>query len=152
MTLSVTSPAFKNGSPIPAIYTCKGDDTSPALSWNDSPSNIKSFALIMEDPDAPGGVWVHWVIYNIPASARGLQAASPTQAQLADGSLNGVNSWGKLGYGGPCPPSGTHRYFLKFYALDAMLNLSSSANKQQVLSAMQNHILAQGELMGTVSK
>ena len=152
MTLSITSSAFKNGSTIPAVYTCKGDDTSPALSWKDPPSNTKSFALIMEDPDAPGGIWVHWVIYNIPASARGLQAAAPTQAQLADGSLNGVNSWGELGYGGPCPPSGTHRYFFRLYALDAMLNLSSGANKGQVLSAMQNHILAQGELMGTVSK
>jgi len=152
MTLSITSSAFKNGSTIPAVYTCKGDDTSPALSWNDPPSNTKSFALIMDDPDAPGGIWVHWVIYNIPASARGLQAAAPTKAQLADGSLNGVNSGGKLGYGGPCPPSGTHHYFFKLYALDAILNLSSGANKQQVLSAMQNHILAQGELMGTVSK
>ena len=106
----------------------------------------------MDDPDAPGATWIHWVIYNIPASARGLQEAAPTKAQLADGSFNGVNSWGKLGYGGPCPPSGTHRYFFKLYALDAMLNLSPGANKQQVLSAMQNHILAQGELMGTVSK
>ncbi len=152
MTLSVTSPAFKNGSPIPVVYTCKGDDTSPALSWSDPPSNTKSFALIMDDPDAPGGIWVHWVIYNIPTSMHGLQAAAPIKAQLADGSLNGVNSWKKLGYGGPCPPSGTHRYFFKLYALDAMLNLSSGANKQQLLSAMQNHILAQGELMGTVNK
>ena len=106
----------------------------------------------MDDPDAPGGMWVHWVIYNIPASARGLQEATSNQAQLADGSLNGVNSWGKLGYGGPCPPSGTHRYFFKLYALDAMLNLSSGANKEQLLSAMQNHVLTQGELMGTFGK
>lgn len=152
MTLSIASPAFKNGSAIPTVYTCKGKDTSPALSWNDPPSNTKSFALIMDDPDAPGGTWIHWVIYNIPASARGLQAATSNQAQLADGSLNGVNSWGKLGYGGPCPPSGTHRYFFKFYALDMMLDLSSGANKEQLLSAMQKHILAQGELMGTFSK
>ncbi|MFZ1040040.1 MAG: YbhB/YbcL family Raf kinase inhibitor-like protein [Anaerolineales bacterium] len=152
MTLSVTSPAFKSGSPIPAVYTCKGDNTSPALSWTDPPSNTKSFALTMDDPDAPGGIWVHWVIYNIPASARGLQVAAPAKAQLTDDSLNGVNSWGKLGYGGPCPPSGTHRYFFKLYALDTLLDLASGANKQQVLSAMQNHILAQGELMGTVSK
>jgi len=152
MTLSIASSAFKNGSPIPAVYTCKGDDTSPALAWNDPPSNTKSFALIMDDPDAPGGTWIHWVIYNIPASARGLQADAPTKAQLADGSLNGLNSWGKLGYGGPCPPSGTHRYFFKLYALDTMLDLPSGANKQKLLSAMQNHILAQDELMGTVSK
>ena len=152
MNLSITSSAFKNGSPIPAIYTCKGNDTSPALSWNDPPSNTKSFALIMDDPDAPGGTWVHWVIYNIPASARGLQEATPTKIQLADGSLNGVNSWGNLGYGGPCPPSGTHRYFFKLYALDTMLDLPSGASKQKLLSAMQDHILAQGELMGTFSK
>jgi Raf kinase inhibitor-like YbhB/YbcL family protein len=152
MTLSITSSAFNNGSSIPDVYTCKGSDTSPALAWNDPPSGTKSFALIMDDPDASSGTWVHWVIYNIPASARGLQAAAPIQAQLADGSLNGVNSWSKLGYGGPCPPGGTHRYFFKLYALDAVLNLSSGANKGQLLSAMQGHILAQGELIGTFSK
>ncbi len=152
MTLSVTSSAFHNGQPIPAIYSCKGDDTSPALMWDVPPVGTKSFALIMDDPDAPGGTWVHWVIYNIPASSRGLQAAAPTKAQLSDGSLNGVNSWKKLGYGGPCPPSGTHRYYFKLYALDTMLSLSSSANKEKLLSTMQGHILAQGELMGTFSK
>ena len=152
MTLSITSPAFKNGSPIPALYSCKGRDTSPALSWNDAPSGTKSLALIMDDPDAPGGTWVHWVTYNIPASASGLQGAAPAQAQLEDGSLNGINSWGKPGYGGPCPPNGTHRYFFKLYALDTLLSLPSGANKQNLLSAMQNHVLAQGELMGTFSK
>jgi Raf kinase inhibitor-like YbhB/YbcL family protein len=152
MALSIASPAFKNGSPIPVLYSCKGRDISPALSWSDAPTGTKSLALIMDDPDAPGDTWVHWVIYNIPASAGGLQEAAPAQAQLADGSLNGTNSWGNLGYGGPCPPSGTHRYFFKLYALDTMFGLPSGANKQKLLSAMQNHILAQGELMGTFSK
>ena len=152
MTLSITSPAFKNSSSIPAIYTCISKNVSPALAWSGQPSATKSFALIMDDPDAPGGTWVHWVIYNIPASARGLQEAAPTTAQLADGSLNGVNSWGNLGYGGPCPPSGTHRFFFKLYALDTMPDLPSGANKQKLLSVMQDHVLAQGELMGTFSK
>ena len=152
MALSITSPVFKNGSPIPALYSCKGRDISPALSWSDAPAGTRSLALILDDPDAPGGTWVHWVIYNIPASAGGLQEAAPIQAQLADGSLNGINSWGKLGYGGPCPPSGTHRYFFKLYALDTMLSLPSGANKQNLLSAMMNHILALVELIGTFSK
>jgi hypothetical protein len=152
MALSITSPVFKNGSPIPALYSCKGRDISPALSWSDAPAGTKSLALIMDDPDAPGGTWVHWVIYNIPASASGIQEAAPAQAKLADGSLNGTNSWGKLGYGGPCPPSGTHRYFFKLYALDTMLGLPSGANKQNLLSATMNHILALVELIGTFSK
>ncbi|HUI87152.1 MAG TPA: YbhB/YbcL family Raf kinase inhibitor-like protein [Anaerolineales bacterium] len=152
MTLSISSPAFKNGAAIPAMYTCISKDVSPALAWSSQPSATKSFALIMDDPDAPGGTWVHWVIYNIPASAHGLPEAAPTKVQLDDGSLNGANSWGHLGYGGPCPPSGTHRYFFKLYALDTMLDLPSGASKQKLLAAMQDHILAQGELMGTFSK
>jgi len=152
MAFSIASPAFKNGLPIPTLYSCKGRNISPALSWSDAPSGTKSLTLIMDDPDAPGGTWVHWVIYNIPTSAGGIQKAAPAQAQLADGSLNGSNSWGNLGYGGPCPPSGTHRYFFKLYALDTVLGLPSGANRQKLLSAMQNHILAQGELMGTFSK
>jgi Raf kinase inhibitor-like YbhB/YbcL family protein len=152
MALTIASPAFKNGSLIPALYSCKGRDISPALSWSDAPSGTKSLALILDDPDAPNGTWVHWVIYNIPTSAGGIQEAALAQAQLADGSLNGSNSWGNLGYGGPCPPSGTHRYFFKLYALDTVLGLPSGANKQKLLSTMQNHILAQGELVGTFSK
>lgn len=152
MPLTITSPVFSNGQPIPAIYTCKGRDTSPALAWGNPPAGTQSLALIMDDPDAPGGTWVHWVLYNIPASARGLAEAIPTDVQLADGSLNGKNSWGRLGYGGPCPPSGTHRYFFKLYALDSNLGLSSGVDKQGLLNAMQGHILVQSELMGTFSK
>ena len=152
MALSISSPAFKNGASIPAVYTCISKNISPTLAWSGQPAATKSFALIMDDPDASGGTWVHWVIYNIPASARGLQEAVPTKARLTDGSLNGINSSGNLGYDGPCPPGGTHRYFFKLYALDTMLTLPSGENKQKLLSTMQDHILAQGELTGTFSK
>jgi Raf kinase inhibitor-like YbhB/YbcL family protein len=152
MSLGLTSPAFQQGSPIPVAYSCRGRDVSPALNWGESPAGTKSLALIMDDPDAPMGTWVHWVIYNIPASARGLPEAVPAGPQLKDGSLQGKNSGGQNGYNGPCPPSGTHRYFFKLYALDTALSLSSGANKDQLLKAMQGHILAQAELMGTFSK
>lgn len=152
MTLQLTSSAFEQGKPIPAKYSCRGEDVSPALSWGEPPAGTQSFALIMDDPDAPVGTWVHWVLFNIPPSARGLAEAVPSDATLADGSMNGKNSWGRLGYGGPCPPSGTHRYFFKLYALDEMLGLSSGADKGELLKAMEGHILAQGELMGTFSR
>jgi Raf kinase inhibitor-like YbhB/YbcL family protein len=152
MSLGLTSPAFQPGSPLPVAYSCRGRDVSPALNWGESPAGTKSLALIMDDPDAPMGTWVHWVIYNIPASARGLPEAVPAGPQLKDGSLQGKNSGGQNGYNGPCPPSGTHRYFFKLYALDTALTLSSGASKDQLLKAMQGHILAQAELMGTFSK
>lgn len=152
MTLSLSSSAFASGQSIPAKYSCKGQNISPALAWSDTPAGTKSFALIVDDPDAPAGTWVHWVLFNIPASTTGLPEAVKAGAQLADGSLQGKNSSGKLGYDGPCPPSGTHRYFFKLYALDTSLNLSSGSSKDQLLKAMQGHILAQGELMGTFSK
>ena len=125
---------------------------SPPLSWTDSPAGTRSFALIADDPDAPVGIWVHWVIFNIPGSARGLNEGLPTDAVLTDGSLQGFTTARSHGYHGPCPPSGTHRYFFKLYALDAMLSLTESADKNQLLKAMEGHILAQSELMGTFSK
>ncbi len=152
MTLSVSSSAFAAGQSIPAKYSCKGQNISPALAWTNAPAGTKSFALIMDDPDAPMGTWVHWVVFNIPATTSNLPEAVMAGAQLADGSLQGKNSSGKQGYDGPCPPSGTHRYFFKLYALDTSLNLSSDSGKEQLLKAMQGHILAQGELMGTFSK
>jgi Raf kinase inhibitor-like YbhB/YbcL family protein len=152
MTLQLTSNAFEAGKPIPAKYSCRGEDISPALAWSEPPAGTQSFALIMDDPDAPVGTWIHWVIYNIPASARGLPEAVPANAELSDGSFNGRNSWGRIGYGGPCPPSGTHRYFFKLYALDEMLGLSSGADKGELLKAMEGHVLALGELMGTFSR
>lgn len=152
MTLDLSSTAFSNGRPIPSVHTCKGRDISPALSWQGVPNGTKSLALIMDDPDAPMGTFVHWVIYNIPAASSDLPEAVPGTAKLADGSLQGLNDMGAAGYAGPCPPSGTHRYFFKLYALDSPLALGSGATKEQLLAAMQGHILAQGELMGTYSK
>ncbi len=151
MTFSFSSPAFGHGQPIPAVYTCKGRDISPPLTWSDLPQGTKSLALIMDDPDAPIGTWVHWVIYNIPSTRTGLEEAIPSEERLADGSLQGKNSWRRIGYGGPCPPSGTHRYYFRLYALDSMLSLAPGATKEQLLQAMQGHILAEAEWMGTFS-
>jgi len=147
MSLELTSNAFTNGQSIPAKYACTGKNISPALAWSDPPPGTQSFALIMDDPDAPAGTWVHWVLFNIPADARSLQENMDTSAMSV-----GKNSWGDLGYGGPCPPSGTHRYFFKLYSLDTTINLLPGATKEQMLKEMDGHILAQGELMGTFSK
>lgn len=147
MSLELTSDAFANGQSIPAKYTCTGRNISPALAWKDPPTGTQSFAIIMDDPDAPGGTWVHWVLFNIPADARSLQENLDTSELSV-----GKNSWGSLGYGGPCPPSGTHRYFFKLYALDSPLSLSPGAKKEQLLKTMEGHILAQAEIMGTFSK
>jgi hypothetical protein len=151
MTLSITSTAFAQAQPIPVLYSCDGKGISPPLAWSGAPAATKSFALIMDDPDAPMGTYVHWVIYNIPSSAVGLPQATSKDAELTDGSLQGPNSGGRTGYTGPCPPGGTHRYFFKLYALDTMLSISG-AGKDQLLKAMQGHILAQGELMGTFTR
>jgi Raf kinase inhibitor-like YbhB/YbcL family protein len=152
MTLSLSSSAFTAGASIPVQYSCKGRDVSPPLAWTNSPANTKSFALIMDDPDAPMGTWVHWVLFNIPSGTNSLPEAVAPGGQRPDGSLQGRNSSGNSGYNGPCPPSGTHRYFFKLYALDALLDLSSGADKGRLSKAMEGHILAQGELMGTFSK
>jgi len=158
VTIQLTSPAFTHEAPIPPQYSCVGDaasslkDVSPALAWGEPPAGTQSFALIMDDPDAPGGTWVHWVLFNIPASARGLPESIGANSTLPDGSMGGNNSWGRTGYGGPCPPGGTHRYFFKLYALDEMLGISAGANKGELEKAMVGHILAQGELMGTFFK
>lgn len=152
MTMQLTSSAFSQGDPIPTKYTCDGDDVSPPLAWGDPPQGTASFVLINDDPDAPVGTWVHWVLYNLPANARSMPEAVPSDAELPDGSRNGQNSWRRLGYGGPCPPGGTHRYFFKLYALDTVLDLASGANKEEVLKAMEGHILGQAELMGVYSR
>ncbi|WKZ46984.1 MAG: YbhB/YbcL family Raf kinase inhibitor-like protein [Anaerolineales bacterium] len=155
-SLTLTSDAFANGATIPAKYTCIGKNISPALAWNDPPAGTKSFALIMDDPDAPAGTWVHWVLYNIPPETRSLAENLPvTGKNVPEGQGSpfvGKNSWGDIGYGGPCPPSGTHRYFFKLYALDETVGLLPGADKGQLLKAMEGHILAQGELVGTFSK
>lgn len=149
MVLSLTSSAFIDGQAIPSLYTCEGRDTSPPLAWIDPPMGTASFALIGDDPDAPGRTWVHWVIYNLPPAARELPEAFPTDEELVDGTRQGRTDFGRTGYGGPCPPSGTHRYFFKLYALDAMLPLGPGASKPQVEAAMKGHVLGQAQLMGT---
>jgi len=154
MSLQLTSDAFVNGQSIPAKYTCTGRNISPALAWNEPPAGTQSFALIMDDPDALMGTWVHWVLFNIPADARSLQEDLPITGKNVDPNAIyvGKNSSGNIRYDGPCPPGGTHRYYFKFYALDATINLLPGAAKEQVLKEMEGHILAQSELMGTFSK
>lgn len=143
------SSAFREGRTIPRRYTCTGEDVSPALHWTAPPSGTRSLVLIVEDPDAPGGVWTHWVVFNLPASARSMPGNVPKQAQVPGGGLQGTNSFGHLGYGGPCPPPGKpHHYFFHLYALDTVLSLKAGASKQEVLDAAKGHILAQTQLMG----
>ncbi|WP_412754744.1 YbhB/YbcL family Raf kinase inhibitor-like protein [Legionella donaldsonii] len=144
MSLSLTSPAFAANTLIPSQYTCQGADISPALLWQEAPAATKSYVLILDDPDAPSGDWVHWVIFNIPPTVQGLA----DDAELPTGAVNSKNSWGQTGYRGPCPPSGTHRYFFKLYALDTLLTLNANATKQDVLAAMANHVLEKSELIG----
>jgi hypothetical protein len=148
MAIVVTSEAFKEAGMIPAMYTCDGKNISPPLQWQQVPQDTKSLALIYDDPDAPMGIWVHWVMWNIPAEANGLPENVPAGKDLPDGSKQGVNDSRKQGYSGPCPPGGTHRYYFKIYALDAKLNLPSASAKQDLLDAMKGHILAEGRLMG----
>lgn len=148
MTFALTSSAFAQGERIPTKYTCDGEDSSPPLQWRNPPPGTQSFALIMDDPDAPVGTWIHWVLFNLIADIQEL----PEQATLPAGAQDGKNSWGRTGYGGPCPPSGTHRYFFKLYALDTTVNLTASPDKAQLLRAMEGHILAQAEVMGTYSR
>jgi Raf kinase inhibitor-like YbhB/YbcL family protein len=152
--ITITSDAFTNGQSIPAKYSCNGRNISPALAWDEPPTSTQSFALVMDDPDAPMGTWVHWVLYNIPADTRSLQEDLLVTGKNVDPNAIyvGKNSAGKIGYDGPCPPSGTHRYFFKLYALDTTINLLPGATKEQVLKEMNGHILAQGELVGTFSR
>ena len=147
MTLKLTSTAFEEGGMIPSQYTCDGQNVSPPLAWSGVPEGTKTLALIADDPDAPRGTWVHWVVYNIPASEKGLAENAPARENLDSGARQGTNDFKKTGYGGPCPPSGTHRYFFKLYALDAELNLPPGATKDQLLKVMEGHTLAQGQLM-----
>lgn len=143
MQFVLSSPAFAQGQPIPREYTCDGADISPPLAWSGVPPDAKSLALIVDDPDAPSGTWVHWVLFDIPPQSGGLPEHASTSG------IHGSNSWQRLGYGGPCPPGGTHRYFFKLYALDSALSLPPGTGKTQLLSAMEGHVLAHAELMGT---
>jgi hypothetical protein len=148
MDMKITSTAFEEGGMIPRKYTCDGEDVSPPLAWTGVPEAAKTIALISDDPDAPMGTWVHWVLFNLPASEKGLPEAVPTDKELKNGAKQGRNDFRRIGYGGPCPPGGTHRYFFKLYALDAVLNLPAGATKAELIKAMEGHILAQGQLMG----
>lgn len=153
MALTVSSSAFKEGDRIPAKYTCQGQDVSPPLAWGEPPAGTQSVALIVDDPDAPGGVFTHWVLFNIPPDSRELPEAVPIQAELARGALQGKTDFGRIGYGGPCPPPGhPHRYQFTLYALDQPLGLEGGTSKKQLLSAMEGHILAQGQLTGTYQR
>ena len=150
--MEIKSQAFGQGGPIPARYTCDGQDISPPLSWSGAPAGTKSFALIADDPDAPAGTWVHWVVWNIPAGANALEENVPEKDTLPNGARQGTTDFGRIGYGGPCPPSGTHRYYFKLHALDATLNLTRSTTKKDLEKAMQGHVLAQADWMGTYTR
>lgn len=153
MTIELTSPAFQLGTTIPKQYTGDGADRSPPLCWSDPPSGTKSLALICDDPDAPRGTWVHWVLFNLPATTRELEEGVPTTEVLGNGAKQGKNDFGKIGYGGPAPPKGKpHRYFFKLYALDVVLELKAGATKATLVDATKGHILAEGALMGTYER
>ena len=153
MAFELTSSGFKNNQGIPKEYTCDGSDISVPLSWKNAPDGTKSVALIADDPDAPRGTWVHWVIYDIPADARELAAGVAHDESLKNGAKQGKNDFGKVGYGGPCPPSGPpHHYHFKLYALDQMSGLKSKATKQQLQDAMKGHVLAEPNLIGTYKR
>jgi Raf kinase inhibitor-like YbhB/YbcL family protein len=147
-SMELKSPAFEEGGMIPKKHTCDGDDISPPLRWTSVADGTKTLALICDDPDAPGGTWVHWVIFNIPGDTRDLAENVPPQKELPNRAKQGTNDFRKIGYGGPCPPGGTHRYYFKIYSLDTDLDLESGATKAQLLQAMKGHVLGEDQLMG----
>ncbi|WP_428624354.1 YbhB/YbcL family Raf kinase inhibitor-like protein [Sedimenticola sp.] len=156
MALTLTSSAFENGQAIPRPYSCEGEDTSPPLSWQSLPGTTRSLVLIVDDPDAPDPkapkmTWVHWLLYDLPPTTTGLPEHTTTE-QLPSGTREGINDWHRTGYGGPCPPIGRHRYFFKLYALDRLLGDLHNPSKAELENAMQGHIIAQAQLMGTYQK
>ena len=154
MAFTLTSAAFRDGAGIPVKYTCDGVDVSPPLSWSSAPTGTRGFALIVDDPDAPAGSWVHWVLYNLPATVFELpENIAKVESLDLDGARQGRNDFRRPGYGGPCPPPGpAHRYFFKLYALAAPLTLKSGAQKRDVEAAMEGHVLATAQLMGTYGR
>jgi len=148
MEIKITSPAFEDGGMIPSKYTCDGEDISPPLQWEAVPDGTASIAVISDDPDAPIGTWVHWVLFNLPPDTKELKEEFPDDETLSDGTRQGVTDFGSTGYGGPCPPSGTHRYFFKIYALDKQIDVAAIVDKAQLLQEMEGHIIGQGQLMG----
>jgi Raf kinase inhibitor-like YbhB/YbcL family protein len=154
MNIQITSNAFQEGESIPIKYTCDGQDRSPALIWSDIPEDSQTLALICEDPDAPSGTFVHWIIYNISPTVTGLPEGIPTADLLPDGAIQGQNDFKRIGYGGPCPPPGdrAHRYFFRLYALDTAIELPAGAGREEFAGALEGHILAGGHLMGTYQR
>ena len=150
--ITLVSATFKEGQPIPRQYTCDGVNISPPLEWSGAPKTAKTIAIIADDPDAPAGTWVHWVFYNLPAENIGLVENVPATETLKAGGFQGKNDFGKIGYGGPCPPSGTHRYFFKIYAVDTELPLKAGATKADLEKALEGHVVSKGQLMGTYSR
>jgi Raf kinase inhibitor-like YbhB/YbcL family protein len=149
MSLDLNTTAFQHQKEIPEKFTCKGADLSPELVWTGTPDGTKTFALIVDDPDAPAGAWVHWVAFNIPVSVTQFHEGMPKDAELKDGTRQGKNDFGKLGYNGPCPPpGGYHRYYFRLYALDAVLDLKPGATRQDLDRAMAHKVIGKAELMG----
>ena len=148
MSITVTSSAFENGEKIPERFTADGKDISPPLRWKGEKAGVKTYVLVCDDPDAPGGTWVHWILYNIPADITEIEEKTGNSPELPGSALHGRNSWGKVEYGGPAPPSGTHRYFFTVFALDAEIHLSSAPGISELYSAMKGHIISEGQLMG----
>jgi len=149
MAFTLTSPAIGHGQTIPVKYTCDGPDVSLPLAWSDPPEGTQSVALIADDPDAPGGTWVHWVLYDLSAESRDLPEGVPHDKTLPDGSKQGRNDFGRVGYGGPCPPPGRpHRYFFTLYAVDRKLGLAPGATKAQLVKALKDHTLGEAQWMG----
>lgn len=147
MALMIKSPTFNDGDMMPAKYTCKGEDVSPPLFWEHPPDGAESFALICDDPDAPGGMWSHWVVYNILKGTDRLPEGVPPYDEIEDGAKQGVNDFRKVGYGGPCPPPGPpHRYFFRLYAFDKILEVESGLTREQLLKAMDGHIIEEAEI------
>jgi Raf kinase inhibitor-like YbhB/YbcL family protein len=147
--LSLSSPAFEEGGEVPDKYSCDGKNISPPLSWSGVPVGTGSFVLIMDDPDAPGGVFTHWVLFNLPPDILELAEDIPNKSELESGALQGKNGMGRTGYFGPCPPGGTHHYRFTLYALDKPIDLAAGVSKERVLETMEGHILAEAQLMGT---
>jgi Raf kinase inhibitor-like YbhB/YbcL family protein len=152
MQLTVTSGAFEEGAMIPPNYTCDGLDVSPGLSWSGGPDGTKSYAVVVDDPDAPVGTWVHWVIYDIPSDVTSLAEGQGRGKTLDCGAVHGVNDFRRHGYGGPCPPGGTHRYFFRVYAVDTVTGRGPGMSKKNLLKFLEGHVLAEGMLMGRYSR
>ncbi|HLH08776.1 MAG TPA: YbhB/YbcL family Raf kinase inhibitor-like protein [Terriglobales bacterium] len=153
MSLQVSTTSFPAEGTIPKRFTCSAEDVSPALTWTGVPPTTQSLALIVDDPDAPAGTWTHWLVYNLPAAVHELAENQPRSEQLPNGAVQGRNDFRKIGYNGPCPPSGKpHRYFFRVFAIDAKLDLKPGANRQPLDQAMQGHIVAQGEVMGKFAR